>query len=87
MVTSRERTNDKTPVGLKTDSVISACSSSSRGGDTRTTTASSVTTYESNRPSPGQNSTAPCHTSDWRIVKQSLRGLWKSAHGTAFKRS
>lgn len=87
MVTSRERNNGKTPVGLKTDSVISACSSMSRGGDTRTSTASELAMNKLDPPSPEQTSTSACLNSDWRTLKQSLRGLWKSAHGTAFKRS
>ena len=85
MVTSRERSNDKTPVGLKTDSVIST-RSSSRGGDTRTSTTSSLTAAKFDVPLTVLSTTA-CRNCDWRTFKQSIKGLWRSAHGSALKRS
>jgi hypothetical protein len=78
-VISRERSNGKTPVGLKTDSVISK-RSSSRDGDTRTSTTISILAEKTGDPSP-MTSTTACRNRncDWRTMKKSLKGLWKSA--------
>ena len=84
MVISHEQSNDKTLVGLKTDSVIST-RSSSRGANTRTSTSSGIA-EKSDAPCK-ETSTTTCRNSDWQTVKRSLKGLWKSAHGSAFKRS
>lgn len=80
-MTSRERSKDKTPVGLKTDSVISN-RSSSRGGEPRssTTTTNSTLAEKTDAPSPIPKTDA-CRNCDWRTFKKSLKGLWKSAHG------
>lgn len=80
---SHEQSQDKTPVGLKTDSVISN-RSSSRGGEprfsmTRTTTNSTLA-EKPDTPFTPPSATA-CRNGDWRALKQSLKGLWKSAHG------
>lgn len=80
-----EQNNDKTPVGLKTDSVFSK-RSSSRGDDARTSTTNSIAAEKLNIPLK-ETPTGACRNCDWRAVKQSLKGLWKSAHGTALKRS
>lgn len=78
---SREQSKDKTPVGLKTDSVISN-RSSSRGDEPRSTSTSTDSTLAEKTDAPSSISPTPvCRHGDWRTLKQSLKGLWKSAHG------
>jgi hypothetical protein len=78
MVITRERSNNNIPVSPKTDSVSSTRSSSR--GDGRSSTASSDSTANSSTAS-GDIAITPCRNSDWRSVKRSMKGLWKSMVG------
>jgi hypothetical protein len=78
MVITRERSNNKNPVDPKTDSVSSTRSSSHRDG--RSSTASTDSTANSSTSS-GDIATTACRNSDWRSVKRSMKGLWKSVVG------
>jgi hypothetical protein len=74
MVITRERSNNKNPVDPKTDSVSSTRSSSHRDGRSSTASTDSST-------SSGDIATTACRKSDWRSVKRSMKGLWKSVVG------
>jgi hypothetical protein len=79
-VNTRERNNDKNPVGPKTDSVMSTRSSSRGDGRSSTTSQGSASTANSSLPSTDL-ATTTCRNSDWRSVKRSVKGLWKSVVG------
>lgn len=78
---TRERNDKKkNPVGPKTDSVMTARSSS--GGDGRSSITSKGSTSTANSSLPSTDiATTTCRNSDWRSVKRSVKGLWKSVVG------
>lgn len=73
---SRERSSNKNPAGLKTDSVHSN-RSSNRPGAPRASTTSSTETARS-KASSKDISTQAYRDRDWHNVKLSIKGLWKS---------